>query len=455
MDPEAAIAWGVFALAVVVIVFATAAEVSLASLSRSRLRKLSAQGQPAAQRVDILLDSPGRFLTTLLQLKALALIAAATAITYWAVTHRLTIANLAFWQTLLMIAIVLVQTVTRALAARRSEVVAFVVAPILALFVAVLTPFTWAYLKIARRLRPEDADDRAAEESMFLSEDGLRFLLNASEEEIQIEESEKEMIGSILGLDTTLVREVMVPRVDLVTLEEQTPLTQALDVVIEAGHSRIPVYRDTIDKIVGVLYAKDLLGILREQRTASDAGAQTRVDRSLSSLLRKAYFVPDTKPVDELLREMQKRRVHIAIIVDEYGGTAGAVTIEDLLEEIVGDIQDEYDQETPEIERVSEREFSLSARASLDEVNDALGVNLPSESSDTLGGYIYSELGRVPTPGELVPFEGGVLKVESVAGNSIDRVQALLDPPANAAAEAPVEDPAPAARGAVLSSLFF
>lgn len=455
MDLEAAIAWGAVALAIVVTIFAVAAEMALASLSRGRLRHLSEQGLSPARRVIELLETPGRFLTTLLQLKVLALVSAATAVAHWALTHQIGLGNLVLWQALLLISIVLTQIVVRARVVRNPEPVAFFLAPLLRAFTALLAPMTWFYLRVAGRMH--DEDDRAAEESIFLSEDGLRFLFNVSEEESQIEEREKEMIGSILELDKTLVREVMVPRIDMVTLEVQTPLPQALDLVIEAGHSRIPVYHETVDNIVGVLYAKDLLRFFREQQRAVSEGATTPPETDLRALMRQPYFVPDSKPVDELLRELQKRRVHIVVVVDEYGGTAGVVTIEDLLEEIVGDIQDEYDEEEPEIERVTENEYILSARASLDEVNDELDIDLPSEGGDTLGGYIYSQLGRVPLEGEEVPFDKGILKVLSVDGNSIDRVRALITRPPTITAEAEsiANGNTPTAKGAILSSLFF
>ena len=296
MDLEAAIAWGVVALAIVVTIFAAAAEMALASLSRGRLRHLSEQGQSPARRVMELLDTPGRFLTTLLQLKVLSLVAAATAVTHWVLTHQRSLSSLVLLQALLLVAFVLTQIVVRAFVVHKSEPVALFLAPLLTAFTALLAPMTWFYLRVARRLRMDNADDRAAEESIFLSEDGLRFLLNVSEEESQIEEREKEMIGSILELDKTLVREVMVPRIDMVTLDDQTPLPQALDVVIEAGHSRIPVYHETVDNIVGVLYAKDLLRVFREQQRAADAGILTQAEINLRTLMRQPYFVPESKP---------------------------------------------------------------------------------------------------------------------------------------------------------------
>ena len=173
------------------------------------------------------------------------------------------------------------------------------------------------------------------------------------------------------------------------------PILEALDVILKAGHSRIPVYKNSVDNIVGILYAKDLLRFLRDGRT----------DTPLSKTLRPAYFIPESKKVDELLQELQQRKVHMAIVVDEYGGTAGLVTIEDLLEEIVGEIQDEYDAEEPTVEEVNEHEYLFDARVQLDEANKLLGVELPSEGGDTLGGFIYSQLGKVPTVGDRVEFE--------------------------------------------------
>jgi CBS domain containing-hemolysin-like protein len=221
------------------------------------------------------------------------------------------------------------------------------------------------------------------------------------------------MIASIFELSETVAREVMVPRIDMVAVAEQTLLKDALDVIIRAGHSRIPVYRERIDNVQGVLYAKDLLPPFRDGR----------FDAPITELMRPAYFVPESKKVDDLLRELQQRKVHIAIVVDEYGGTAGVVTIEDLLEEIVGDIQDEYDRESPMAVRLGEREYVFDAQIRLDEVSEVLGVELPSEESDTLGGFIYSQLGSVPSVGSRVAFEPLSLEVLSISGRRIQQVK--------------------------------
>jgi putative hemolysin len=256
----------------------------------------------------------------------------------------------------------------------------------------------------------------AAEESIFLSEDGLRFLLNVTEEETIIEDDEKELIASIFEFSDKLVREVMVPRIDVSSVPVDTPMLDALDVILKAGHSRIPVYTDSVDNVAGVLYAKDLLRYLRDGRT----------DVPLIRILRPAYFIPESKKVDELLGELQLRKVHMAIVVDEYGGTAGIVTIEDLLEEIVGEIQDEYDAEEPTVEAVAEDKYLFDARVPLDEVNKLLGVELPAEGGDTLGGFIYSQLGKVPAVGDSIEFGAVRIEVLSVAGRRIKQVRASV-----------------------------
>ncbi len=238
-------------------------------------------------------------------------------------------------------------------------------------------------------------------------------MVDAGEETGIIEEDEKEMIYSIFELGETLAREVMVPRIDIIAVESKTPIQQALDLILEKGHSRIPVYEETIDNIIGLLYAKDLLGHLRD----GDAAV------ALHDILRPAYFIPETKKVDELLQDLQQRKVHMAIVVDEYGGTAGLVTIEDLVEEIVGEIQDEYDAEEPFIEVISNDEFIFNARVDLDDVNKLMNVELPSERYNTLGGFIYSQLGKVPKVGDEILFDGIKIAVLSVVGRRIKKVK--------------------------------
>ena len=227
-----------------------------------------------------------------------------------------------------------------------------------------------------------------------------------------IEEDERELIHSIFEFGDTVVREVMVPRTDMTVVKADAPLTQALDTITKAGYSRIPIYEGDTDNIVGVLYAKDLL----KRSLASDHA--TRV----AELGRPPLFVPEQKKVSDLLREMQQQRVHMAIVVDEYGGTAGLVTIEDLIEEIVGEIVDEYDQEEPLVEPLEGDSIRVSARLPIDEVNELLGADLPHDEWDTVGGLVFGLTGRVPSPGERIGYDSLEFQTERVSGRRIQKV---------------------------------
>jgi CBS domain containing-hemolysin-like protein len=246
----------------------------------------------------------------------------------------------------------------------------------------------------------------------FVTEEEIRHLVDVAEEEDEIEGEERELIHSVFEFGDTVVREVMVPRTDMVTISSDTPLEEALETIVKAGYSRIPIYEGDRDNIIGVLYAKDLLRRSTQERRGKKA----------ASLSRAPLFVPEQKKVAELLREMQQRRIHMAIVVDEYGGTAGLVTIEDLVEEIVGEIVDEYDQEEPLVEPVDERTMRVDAKMPIDEVNELLGVDLPHDEWDTVGGLVFGLTGRVPTVGELVRFDSLEFRTERVTGRRIQKV---------------------------------
>lgn len=241
-----------------------------------------------------------------------------------------------------------------------------------------------------------------------ITEEDLLSYVDAGEEEGVLEEDEKEMIYSIFGLADTTAREVMVPRIDIIAVEAGSSIDDAMDTIIKAGHSRVPVYEDTIDNIIGILYVKDLLiHWLKESKPESIRGLE-----------RSVYYVPETKVVSDLLRELQTKKVHIAVVVDEYGGTSGLVTIEDILEEIVGDIQDEHDSEEALMQYISEDEYIFNARMDLDDINDILSISLPTDESDTLGGLIYDALGRIPEAGEVL--DGASFNVPNVEVKVLD-----------------------------------
>jgi CBS domain containing-hemolysin-like protein len=255
--------------------------------------------------------------------------------------------------------------------------------------------------------------------TVSVTEEEFKTLVDAGQEEGFVDEGEHRMIQSIFRLGDTLTREIMVPRIDMLALDVGTSLPKAVDAFVNSGYSRVPVYEETVDNTLGMLYAKDLLRVLRE---GEEIG-------SLTDLLRSVYFVPEAKKVDELLDEMQSQRRHIAIVVDEYGGVAGLVTLEDIVEEIFGEIQDEYDQaEEAPYQELEDGDYIFLGRVDLDDFNDIFGSDLPGDEADTLGGFIYSRLGRVPEVGEQVENDNLLLTVEQVSARRIRKVRASWIP---------------------------
>ena len=277
----------------------------------------------------------------------------------------------------------------------------------------VLRPFSAVYLALLGDSAPVERTPGS------VTEDELKNWVEVGQSAGGLEKGERQMIYSIFHFGDTLCREIMVPRIDILALEADSNVTESIQALTLSGHSRVPVYDDTIDNVVGLLYAKDLL------RTQLDETPP----ESIRPFLRPAYFVPEAKKVDELLREMQSRSIHMAIVVDEYGGMAGLVTMEDIVEEIVGEIRDEYDQgEEYLYQRVSDDEFVLNGRLGLDDFNEILGTDLVTELADTLGGYIYGTIGRVPTGGEHMRVDDWDLTVEQVSGRRIRKVRAHRQP---------------------------
>lgn len=391
---------------------AIAAEAGFSAVSRGEMRRLAEEGNGRAKLVDQVLRDPATFWLTMLLVKT------AGVLTAGAMVVELALERLSGGQMFAVVAaawllLSVLQAAGRSWILGRGAAVALAMAPAVRVTTVLLWPLTAVLRRLAREVgkeQPEDLVDRA-----LLSEDGLRRLMESAQEEEPIPESDKQMIASILEMNETVARELMVPRIDMVALDVDTTLHEALSVINAAGHSRIPVYEDNIDRIVGFLYAKDLLKHFEENRG----------DAPIRDFLRPAYFVPVSKKVNTLLREMQRDRVHIAMVVDEYGGIAGLITIEDILEEIVGEIQDEYDQEEEsDVQVVAPGVYLFNARFDIYSLAKLLDVELPDEDADTLGGLIYSQLGHVPVPGESVEIAGWRFTVLTLEGRRIGQVRA-------------------------------
>ena len=401
---------------------------AFASARRGRLRQMADEGVPRAALALRLAEDSSRMLGTLYLGKAFlaALAAALAAITLapplaralaaGSIPHPWAdgVALLIVIGSLSVLILVVGRLAPEGIAAARPEEWAVRFAGPLRVLAAVLWPLIRLLIWVSNRLAAPFSS-LPLSGTTLVTEEEIRTLVDAGEEEGVIEEEEKEMIYSIFELGETMAREVMVPRIDIVAVDVQTPPEEVVRTIAETGHSRIPVYEGSVDGIVGLVYAKDLLLYLQGDGPCPP----------LREMLRPAYFVPETKKLDDLLREMQQRRIHMAIVVDEYGGTAGLVTVEDILEEIVGEIQDEYDAEEPSFEQVGGGEYILDARMDLDDVNGLLEADLPTESADTLGGLIYDALGRVPAPGDSLQIGEWRIEVLTVSGRRIRKVRLM------------------------------
>jgi putative hemolysin len=411
------------------------AEIALVTMRRTRIEQLAEEGNRSARRVKALVAQPGRFLAvTQIGLTFLGFLASAYAAVNLTAsletafkgtglpilsTSATALALIIVTLLLSLFTIVFGELVPKSLALAHTERFALslsgfieVLLRILGPLVAVLTAITTS---VARML---GAGDQA---QGVMSTEELSILVERGGEQGILEAEEEQMIQAVIELGDQRVHEVMVPRIAMVTLPASGSMEEAIDTVIEEGHSRIPVYEETIDEIIGILYAKDLLPFLK---------GSVAERPSLRSILRTPVFVPESMSVDDLLHEFQRRKVHLAIVLDEYGGTAGLVTIEDLLEEIVGEIQDEYDEEEPMIVRLSDDEARLDGRADVDDLADLFDTNLGLEDADeydTVGGLIYHRIGGIPKPGDQVVVDGLTLTVETIDGRRVGKVLAVRD----------------------------
>jgi CBS domain containing-hemolysin-like protein len=416
-------AWliAVLVVALIIAALSATAETSLTSVSRYWVRARAEEGDRRALQIERLHANPGGYLGAILVANTLALMLASSSATLLAALHFGTGAG--FWSAVALSVLVLLfcEIGPKAYALQHNHQVARLMAPSVTFATRVLAPpvvaLTWVTSWLTRLLPGEGGRG-----TPFLTEDELKALVSVSSDEGVVEEEEREMIHGVLEMTDKPVREVMVPRVQMVALPHDATVEEAVQVVLEHGHSRIPVYQETVDNIVGVVYAKDLL------RARAGSGP---APPEIQELARPATFVPEAKKLGDLLQEMQLAKVHLVMVVDEYGGTAGLITIEDVLEEIVGPIRDEYDlSEQEEIQLISPSEALLSASASLDDVNEVLQLHLEGEDFDSVGGLVYSLLGRIPVVGEKVDAGDGLtITVESIERQAIQTVRLTSEHP--------------------------
>jgi CBS domain containing-hemolysin-like protein len=403
--------WGLVALVVVLVVISAvfaAAETIITRINKVRAYRLQEEGRRGASSLVKLAEDPPPYLNVVLLLMLLVHLAGTTIAAIVAIRA---IGDLGEWVATVSMTVILfvfAEVVPKTYAVLHTDRVALWLAPLSVWLTRVFGPLALLLVKVANVIMP----GKGLPKGPFVTEEEIKALAEVASEEEEIEEEEKELIHSIFEFGDTLVREVMVPRPDMACVSLDVDLQQVLDIILRRGFSRIPVYRGELDNIVGVVYAKDVLRHLH-------AG---KADVPLDKIMREPFFVPETKRVSDLLRDMQRRRVHIAIVTDEYGSVAGLVTIEDLLEEIVGEIADEYDREEPQLEPVDDNTFRVNGRLPIDDVNELLDVDLPHDEWDTVAGLMYGLLGSVPTQGETVTYGDLTFTAEKVQGRRIAKV---------------------------------
>lgn len=393
---------------------AAAAETALTALTPGVVRALE-EGGGVGKAIAYLKKNPNRFLSTILIVNSTSLIVASSAATLlFTSIWPGAVGELAATAGITVVVLIFSEITPKNLAVRQPQLVSTILARPVRWLSVLLSPIIRLLSVVVSLFMRVLGQGSGSEMIPTVTSEELMSTITLAEQSGTITEEETERIEGIVSLDTITAGEVMKPRVDMVAVPASMTLMEALDVVLLEGHSRIPVYEDTIDQIVGILYDKDLLKYIRENQ----------LEVSLPEIAREAIFVPESKRADDLLREFQRKKVHMAIVVDEYGGTAGLVTIEDLLEEIVGEIQDEYDVEGPLFERVDENTWVFDAMLRIEEVNEEMGIDLAADNGvETLGGYVFERLGEVPEVDDEIREDGLTLTVVEVEGKRIKQVR--------------------------------
>lgn len=413
-------------IAVVLVVVAALlvmAETAIGRVSRGRVEDLQRDGvRGSARLLDVVADRP-RYVNVLLFLSTIASVTAIALVSYVGIAGLQEDRGWPVWLALLVVValMVVVNYVVLGVAARtlgrqHADRIALRSAGVASLLAGILGPFATLLIILGNALTP----GRGYREGPFATQAELRELVDIAEAEDLIEDDERQMIHSVFELGDTFAREVMVPRTEMIYIERHKTLRQALSLGLRSGFSRIPVIGENSDDVIGIVFLKDVVRRVFDRRDAEQT-------ETVESLMRPAFMVPDSKQVDELLKDMQAARTHMAIVVDEYGGTAGIVTIEDVLEEIVGEIDDEYDTAAPEVARLEDGAVRVSARMHVDDFADLIDVDVESEDEgvDTVLGLMGKRLGRVPIPGASIDVDGWRLTAEQGMGRR-NRIGSVL-----------------------------
>ena len=430
MSSDAGPLWGqIILLAVLIAVNAyfAAAEMAIVSVNKNRIRTIAQEGNRKAEALLKLIDDPNKFLSAIQVVITLAgfLTSAEAAVSFsddmgvflesFGISYGQEISVVIVTLILSFFTLVFGELFPKRLAMLHADAIAMgVVKPILFIS-AVFKPFVWL-LSITVTIMLKICRQRTDVTYVEYSEDDIVSMLEAGQESGELKEEGKKMITGVFAFDDMLAYEVMTPRTDVFSIDINAPTEEYIDELMELRYSRIPVYEDDSDNIIGILYIKDYLIKARED-------GFDNVD--FRSILRKPYFVPETKKIDSLFFELQTTKQHIAILIDEYGGFSGIVTMEDIIEEVMGDIDDEYDKEEPEIQKIDDMTYVMDGRMDLDDIDEEIGINLESDNSETIGGFIIDILGEIPDEndvGKEIDFENYRFRIDSIRERRIEQI---------------------------------
>lgn len=437
MSSDAGPLWGqIILLAVLIAVNAyfAAAEMAIVSVNKNRIRTIAQEGNRKAEALLKLIDDPNKFLSAIQVVITLAgfLTSAEAAVSFsddmgvflesFGIPYGQEISVVIVTLILSFFTLVFGELFPKRLAMLHADAIAMgVVKPILFIS-AVFKPFVWL-LSITVTIMLKICRQRTDVTYVEYSEDDIVSMLEAGQESGELKEEGKKMITGVFAFDDMLAYEVMTPRTDVFSIDINAPTEEYIDELMELRYSRIPVYEDDSDNIIGILYIKDYLIKARED-------GFDNVD--FRSILRKPYFVPETKKIDSLFFELQTTKQHIAILIDEYGGFSGIVTMEDIIEEVMGDIDDEYDKEEPEIQKIDDMTYVMDGRMDLDDIDEEIGINLESDNSETIGGFIIDILGEIPDEndvGKEIDFENYRFRIDSIRERRIEQITMTIMTP--------------------------
>lgn len=410
-DPESQLLLLILCVTLLVTVFSIF-YTALLNISRSRLKALCGDNSRNADVVSELLASPVDVLVVLKIWQGIGILIVGIAAGLWGI-RSFTESPLAVIGVLLSLAalVFLVEIISWKVIPAYSESIALKTAGLIRFIHKLSYPFIYFFMLITSPFTKKI--EETSEAKGTVTEDEIKMMVEEASLQGVLQEDEKDMIHSVFELGETIAREIMVPRLDIVAVELKSPLSTVLDTTLNHGLSRIPVYEESIDRIIGIVHTKDLLGILKEEK----------METPLKDIIRPAYFIPGSKRISECLKEMQKEKVAMAVVVDEYGGTDGIVTMEDIIEEIVGDITDEYDKDLRQIEKMDDGSYIVDGKTNIEDVNGELDIDIPAEEFETLGGYVYGITGHIPHAGETINTESITITVEKVLRQRITKLR--------------------------------